>query len=68
MHTEKFCPSLGALDRVKAIRAIHEALIQLNAARSGRTETLDHGPAIESLTDCLRDSGHIGFTNDAGLI
>ena len=63
MSTERYCETLDNLDRAKAIRAIHEALIQLQAAKAGRLDNLDHGPALESLNDCMKDAGHPGFTD-----
>ena len=60
MHTELYCDSLESLDRVAAIRAIHEAFMQLAAAQDG-LECLDHGPALESLAACMRTAGHVAF-------
>lgn len=60
MHTERYCDSLESLDRVAAIRAIHEAFMQLSSAQDG-LDCLDHGPALESLAACMRAAGHIAF-------
>lgn len=65
MHTERYCKTLDNLDRVKAIRAIHEAHLQLCAAKSGRVENLDHTPALESLWECLSDAGHAGTESES---
>lgn len=65
MHTELFCPNLNTLDRIKAIRAIHQALMQLSAigARVDTDGTVyDNAPAIAALEACMVDAGHIGFT------
>ncbi len=61
MHTELYCQSLGSLDRTKAIRAIHEALIQLQAATADDGRARDHTGAIASLRACMVQAGHIGF-------
>lgn len=62
MHTEEYCKTLAALDPAKAIRAIHQALLQLNAVtRQCDLDGLDTIPAMESLCDCLRDAGHPAF-------
>lgn len=61
MHTELYCPKLGELDVAKAIRAIHEAYLQLRAADTDTSEALDHRPALESLADCLAQAGHPAF-------
>lgn len=59
-HADTFCTRLEVLDPAQAIRAIHEALMQLNAAKAG-VESLDHAGAIQSLSACLNQAGHIGF-------
>lgn len=63
MHTERYCPRLESLDPVKAIRAIHEAHLQLSAVNSGRYEPglLDNAPALESLCGILASVGHPGY-------
>jgi len=62
MHTEKYCKTLDRVDPVAAIRAIHEALLQLMAVQKmGVCEDLDNWPAIASLSACLKDAGHIAF-------
>lgn len=65
MHTELYCPNLGALDSTKAIRAIHQALLQLSAI-GARVEvggtTYDNAPSIAALEACMVQAGHIGFT------
>ena len=61
MHTELYCRTLEILDPVKAIRAIHEALLQLQAASVDDGRVLDHTGAIASLRACLGQAGHVGF-------
>lgn len=65
MHTEIFCRTLPDLDRVEAIRAIHQALLQIEAmgtrVEAGGT-TYDNAPALAALSACLTKAGHIGFT------
>lgn len=58
-HTELYCPTLDRLDRVKAIRAIQQAYLQL-AALHAYTDTgsYDNQPAMNALLECLRDAGH----------
>jgi hypothetical protein len=60
MRTEMYCRTLGALDKVEAIRAIHQAFIQLSAFEAG-VERLDNGPCLEQLSECLKAAGHLGF-------
>lgn len=57
MHTELYCPSLDQLDPVEAIRAIHAAWLQLQAAERG-VEALDHHSALVALQRCLKAAGH----------
>lgn len=63
MHTELYCESLANLDPVQAVRAIHQAWLQLSAARrEPRPESsLDHAPALHTLALCLKAAGHPGF-------
>lgn len=66
MHSELYCATLDNLDPAKAVRALHEAYLQLTAL----TANVDCGPydttpALHSLADCLQDAGHIGFTPKA---
>ena len=64
MHTDLYCDSLDSLDRATAVRAIHEAWLQLAAighrAEIGGT-TFDNVPALHALANCLHEAGHIGF-------
>lgn len=64
MQTETYCCTLSALDPVKAIRAIHQALIQLSALDSSvDCQHFDNGPALADLRDCMKQAGHMGFTS-----
>ena len=66
MHTETYCKTLAALDPVKAIRAIHQAYLQLAAlSRSVDCGDYDNRPALDALADCLADAGHPGFTKES---
>ena len=59
MHTELYCPTLDKLNRVKAIRAIQQAYLQLTALSAYTdTEGYDNAPAMNALLACLRDAGH----------
>ena len=62
-HTELHCPTLTALDPVRAIRAIHHAYLQLDANTGELTVNthLDNQPALQALADCLAVAGHPGF-------
>lgn len=67
MHTEEYCKTLDALDRVQAIRAIHQAYLQLMALNDSiRTAgaEMDNVPALGALYDCLATAGHIGFSRE----
>lgn len=65
--TETYCETLGNLDRARAIRAIHEAHLQLAAlTRQCDCEHFDNAPAITALADCLREAGHTGYTDPRG--
>jgi hypothetical protein len=60
--TDRYCFALDNLDRAKAIRAIHQALLQLQALANVADEnSFDNAPAIEALTECMADARHIGF-------
>lgn len=64
MRTEIYCETLAALDPVKAIRAIHQALIQLGALDSSvDCQHFDNAPALADLRDCMKQAGHMGFTS-----
>jgi hypothetical protein len=58
-HTERYCDTLDRLDRVKAIRAIQQAYLQLAALDAYADCTgYDNEPALNALLECLRDAGH----------
>ena len=62
MHTEMYCDHLARLDPTDAIRAIHQAWLQLNAtSRTAADEAFDNEPSIAALASCLRQAGHVGF-------
>lgn len=64
MHTELYCTKLKDLNRTDAIRAIHQAWLQLSA-HGERVEAdgvvLDNRPAILALGKCLKQAGHFAF-------
>lgn len=69
MHTEIYCTRLDALDPVQAIRAIHEAYLQLAATMgAAAAESFDNIPAAQSLAACLKAAGHMGFDPTAGRV
>lgn len=69
MHTETACLSLDALDQVQAIRAIHQAYLQLAATTpAASAEGFDNVPAARALVACLKAAGHIGFNPEAGRV
>jgi hypothetical protein len=59
------CKTLPRVSKRTLIRAVHQCLMQLQAA-GGRVEvdgrTLDNLPAITAARSVLRTAGHIGFT------
>ena len=62
MHTEQYCKTLESLDPIKAIRAIHEAFLQLAALTSHiDCGSFDNTPSLSSLRECLKEAGHVGF-------
>lgn len=62
MDTERYCETLGALDPAQAIRAIHQAWLQLSAlSEIASAESYDNTPALAALAQCLSDAGHMGF-------
>lgn len=67
MHSEIYCTNLDNIDKVKAIRAVQEAFLQLSAIGE-RVEVdgmeYDNAPALEALREVLIDAGHIGFENE----
>jgi hypothetical protein len=64
MDTENYCKTLDKLDTAKAIRAIHEAYLQLEAIdKYDNSINWDNRWAIRNLKACLKDAGHIGFTD-----
>ena len=61
-HTEKVCQSLDDLDKAGAIRAIHEALLHLEAGRIHGFDCLDDRDVLENLRACMKQAGHLGYT------
>ena len=69
MDTERYCLTLDNLDRGQAIRAIHQALLQLAATMpAALAEGFDNVPAIQSLVQCMKDAGHMGYNPTAGRV
>lgn len=63
MHTETYCTALPDLDPVPAVRAIHQAYLQLAALTNNvDCQHYDNWPAMADLAACLRAAGHVGFT------
>lgn len=65
MHTEIYCEKLDNMDNVKAIRAIHQAWLQLQALGEtvdGEDCTYNNAPVIAALAEVLADAGHVGFS------
>lgn len=64
MHTEIYCDNIDNMDKVKAIRAIHQAFLQLKAIGE-KVEVgglvYDNSQTISDLADALRDVKHAGF-------
>ena len=60
-RTEKVCQSLDDLDKVAAIRAIHEALLHLQAGRLHGFDCLDDRDVLANLQACMKQAGHIGY-------
>ncbi len=64
MHTEKYCDTIDSLHRAQAIRAIHQAWLQLRAlTNSVDCDCYDNRPTMAALADCLRAAGHPGFVD-----
>lgn len=62
METERYCTKLESLSRVDAIRAIHQAYLQLAALdHNVDCAPYDNAPALAALRNVLRDAGHPGF-------
>lgn len=66
-HTELHCPTLDALDPIKAIRVIHHAYFQLaaNTRELPVTTCLDNQLALKALADCLAVAWHPGFVGES---
>lgn len=60
-YTEKVCQSLDDLDKVAAIRAIHEALLHIKTGRELGFDCLDHSGVLQNLETCMKQAGHIGY-------
>lgn len=61
--TEQVCAHLTELELAQAIRAIHQAHLQLSALTANvDCAPYDNAPALKALADCLRVAGHPGFT------
>jgi len=61
MHSEIYCRDLPALDRIAAIRAIHEAWLQIGAGRRIGFDCLDLEGTTAHLAACLAQAGHVAF-------
>lgn len=58
-ETERYCEHLDRLGRVEAIRAIHQAYLQLAALNTyADCGHYDNAPALNALLACLRAAGH----------
>lgn len=65
MYTEEVCYTLDQLDRVGAIRAIQQALLQLKAlTHNVDYEHYDNQPAMAALEACLRQAGHLAYQRE----
>jgi hypothetical protein len=61
-HAYDYCKTPELVTKKQLLNALHECLMQLSAAQSGKQESLDHKPAIGRASECLKLAGHIGFT------
>lgn len=69
MHTELYCDRLAEIDQAKAIRAIHQAYLQLSATKDvALTESYDNNPALAACASVLKDCGHPGFQDFQGIV
>ena len=69
MHTELYCETIEALDRVIAIRAIHSAWLQLTVLGANcDCRSYDNAPVLCALRDCLHAAGHPGFAGETAPV
>ena len=62
MHTERYCETLDHLSRIEAIRAIHQAHLQLGAINANcKCGDYDNTPALAALAQCMKAAGHPGY-------
>jgi hypothetical protein len=61
-HAFDYCKTPARVTKKQLLNALHQSLMQLEAAKAGRLENLDHAPAIAAAKLCLESAGHIGFT------
>lgn len=59
MHSENYCNTIDELDRVDAVRAIHEALLQIEAGEIHGFDCLDMVGLKQNLRACLKQAGHV---------
>lgn len=57
----KGLPALDRLDRVKVIRAIHQAYLQVAVNAKYRDDSPANAPVLCILAGCMVDAGHIDF-------
>ena len=66
MNTEDYCQTPEMMCPVMAVRAVHEAYLQLAAIqKEGCAPQFDNRPAMRSCAEVLRDAGHPGFQDPA---
>lgn len=59
MDTERYCDTLQNLDPVAAVRALHQAWLQLRALTANvDCGHYDNAPALGALQACLAQAGH----------
>ena len=65
-HAHLYCKTLDNVTKEELVNVLHQALMQLNAARlqdAANGESFhDHNPAIAEASRVLTKAGHIGFT------
>ena len=64
MDTERYCTTLENINPTSAIRAIHQAYLQIAALDTNvDCGEFDNAPALKALADVLKDAGHPGFVS-----
>ena len=60
-NASQYCKTLNRVTKAELVNALHQALMQLNAANRDPEQAWDHKPAIAEASRIMAKAGHLGF-------